>query len=292
MDRLTLMRSFKAVVERGTFAAGAEYLDLSNQQISKHVAALEQEVGVRLLERTTRRLALTEMGRQFYEGAIELLARQDELWSSMNESQKNVAGQLRLTAPQSYGDLVLAPLLSAFLESNPNIQLRLNLTDSYVDLIEAKVDAAVRIGELNDSSLVAAKIGETSLVFVASPDYLERVPPPKRPIDLQDHKTIVDRNYRGRQRWRLFENGQETRIAVDPHIEVNSPVAAKQFALAGQGIAMSPSFMVQDELSQGRLVSVLDEMSPSRLGIYVVYPGGTHLSPKVRAFVDFMKSAL
>lgn len=286
MDRLDLMQAFRAVAEEGSFVAAAEKLSRSNKQVSKQVAALEEDLGVLLFQRTTRRVHLTDMGRAFLGECIDLLERQADLWQAIGTQNQTVSGTLRISAPLSFGELKVAPILPALLETYPDLRVQLNLSDEYVDLVETRNDVAIRIGNLEDSSLIVRKIGETKLALVASRNFIAQHGMPTSPTQLPKLATILDRNYRGKFRWPFLIDGEHSRIRVDARIEVNSPAAAKRFALAHCGIAMCPNFVVEDELRSGELIPVLSAFMAAPLGIYVVYPSNKHLSPKVRAFSD------
>ena len=288
MDRIELMKAFRAVAEEGSFVAAADRLERSNKQLSKQVAALEAELGVTLLHRTTRRVQLTEIGRAFLEQCSVILEQQAQLWSAVQSENQEVRGLLRISAPLSFGELKVAPALPSLLAKYPKLKLQMDLTDQYVDLVASANDVAVRIGSLEDSSLIARRIGETGLVLVASPQYLNENGTPNTPNDLRAHSTIVDRNYRGRFQWPFVINGKATKMRVDARIEVNSPEAAKRFALSHCGITMCPNYMVETEINSGELVSVLSENMPDPMGIHIVYPSNKHLAPNVRAFSDHM----
>jgi len=288
MDRIELMKAFRAVAEEGSFVAAADRLERSNKQLSKQVAALEAELGVTLLHRTTRRVQLTEIGRAFLEQCSVILEQQAQLWSAVQSENQEVRGLLRISAPLSFGELKVAPALPSLLAKYPELKIQMDLTDQYVDLVATANDVAVRIGSLEDSSLIARRIGETGLLLVASPQYLKENGTPNTPNELREHKTIVDRNYRGRFQWPFVINGKATKMRVDARIEVNSPEAAKLFALSHCGITMCPSYMVETEINSGELVSVLSKNMPDPMGIHIVYPSNKHLAPNVRAFSDHM----
>lgn len=292
MDRLDLMRAFRAVSDEGSFVGAAEKLGRSNKQVSKQVAALENSLGVLLFQRTTRQVSLTEMGRAFLTDCCEILDRQEELWETISSQNLKVNGTLRVSAPLSFGEMKIAPTLPTLMLDYPELRIQLELSDSYVDLVDAGIDVAIRIGALQDSSLVVRKIGETNIVLVASPQYLAAHGEPNCPADLSQFTTIVDRNYRGQSRWPFVVDGQQTKIQVNSRIDVNSPAAAKLFALSHCGITMCPKYMVAQELQSGALLPVLQRFMPSSLGINIVYPSNKHLSPKVRVFSDYVARAL
>lgn len=288
MQRLECERMFVAVMEGGSFARAAERLGTSSGQASKLVSRLERDLGVRLLNRTTRALAPTEVGRAYFERIKLLLEELDALDLAVSSRAGTASGRLRLTAPLSFGNTQLAPALFDFATRYPEISLDVSFSDRVVNLIDEGFDAAVRIGTQNDASLVIRKLCESRVVTVASADYLARRGRPERPEDLSAHDCIVDTNFRGRETWHFHDGTAAMDVTVPSRIYLSSADACVTAAEAGLGIARVPSFVAGAHISQGRLVPLLMSFAVSPLPIQAVYPPGKHLAMKVRALVDFL----
>ncbi len=288
MDTFTRMEAFVQVVDAGGFSAAARRLSKSKALISKYVRDLEDELGVRLLNRTTRQLSMTEVGAAYHREATEILQRLEDLADAVRDTHREPRGLLRVSAPRSFGDAVLGEAIMEFLIAEPEIALDLRLDDRFVDLVEEGFDVAVRLAELTDSSLIARRLSTFRVVIVAAPTCIERYGTPTAPIDLVHLPTIVDSNLRTRANWNFTSNGERFTVTVKPRIEVNSPKVVLDAVLAGHGFAALPLFICKDELKQGRLVPLLTTYNNPPVGMYAVYPHRRHLSGKVRAFVDFL----
>ena len=288
MDTIDGMRTFVAVVNAGSFTAAAERLNLSQALVSKYVGQLESRLGVRLLNRTTRRLSLTEVGRAYFERCVQLLESFDELEAVVQARHTAPRGQLRITAPVTLGELYLAPVIVEFLRAQPGISVDLRLSDRFVDLVDEGLDLAIRMGELKDSRLVARRLGSSRLVLCAAPDYLARAGTPAHPRELTGHACILDSNIRSFPSWPFQENGERFNVRVNGRLVVNSPRAARETTLAGEGIALCPDFVVGADLRDGTLVALLETFAVADRGIYALYPHSRYLAAKVRAFVDFL----
>lgn len=288
MDTIDGMRTFVTVVNAGSFTAAAERLDLSQALVSKYVGQLEARLGVRLLNRTTRRLSLTEVGRAYHERCMQLLESFDELEAAVQERHSTPRGHLRISAPLTFGELYLTPLISEFLQREPGISVDLQLNDRFVDLLDEGVDVAIRMGKLEDSQLVARRLGRSRLVLCAAENYLARAGTPEHPRDLADHVCILDSNLRSFPHWPFHAAGEDFTVRVSGRFTVNSAQAARKMALAGQGVALCPDYVVGDDLGQGRLRALLGEFQAPAPGIYALYPHSRYLAAKVRAFVDFL----
>jgi DNA-binding transcriptional LysR family regulator len=292
MDRLAGMVVFARVIDAGSFTAAAGQLGMSKSAVSKAVAALEDRLGARLINRTTRRLALTEVGRAFYERCVRILAEAEEAELAVTHLQAMPRGTLRINAPLSFGILHLGPALPDFLLRHPELKVDLELTDRMVDLIEEGWDLAVRIADLPDSSLIARRIADNRMVVVAAPAYWDRHGRPQHPRDLAEHACITYTYAPNPNEW-PFE-GPEGRFAVrvDGQLRTNNGDVALETLLAGLGVDLLPCFLTGPHLASGRLEAVLTEWTPPPSGIYAVYPHNRHLSAKVRAFVDFLVERL
>ena len=288
MQKLECERMFVAVMEAGSFARAAQRLGTSSGQASKLVSRLEHELGARLLNRTTRALSPTEVGRAYYERIKLLLEDLDALDLAVSSRAGTASGRLRLTAPLSFGNTQLAPALVDFAERYPEISLDVSFSDRLVNLVDEGFDAAVRIGAQADQSLVIRKLCESRVVVVASPGYLARRGTPERPEDLADHDCIVDTNFRGRETWDFHDGGSSIQVTVASRLYLSSPDACVTAAEAGLGITRLPSFVAGAHIRQGRLVPLLGDFLSVTLPVQAIYPPGKHLAVKVRSFVDFL----
>ena len=290
MDRLAALEAFAKVAETQSFSEAARRLRSSKSAVSRHVAALEADLGARLFHRTTRSLTLTEAGRDYFARTSRILADLAEANASVTQLQAAPRGRLRVNAPMSFGFLHLAPALGDFLARYPEIELDVTLTDRFVDLIDEGVDVAVRIGTLTDSSLVARRLASIRRVLCASPDYLKTHGKPQTPDDLKAHDCLSNTNINITREWRFIhpEDGSPWTIEVKGPMNANSGDMLRVAALRGHGFVHLPTFIVGEDLKAGTLVSVLESYIAQDLTLNAVYPTARHLSPKVRAFVDFL----
>lgn len=289
MDRFAALEAFARVAETGSFSAAARRLRTSKSAVSRHVAALEADLGVRLIHRTTRSLTLTEAGRGYFERASRILADLAEADQSLSRMQMAPRGRLRVNAPMSFGYRHLAPAIPDFLARYPDVIVELTMNDRFVDLVDEGFDVAVRIGSLADSSLVARRLAPIRRVVCASPGYLAARGSPASPDDLKAHDCIGYSVLDQPQEWRFVdENGRPWPVAVSGRLTVNNGDAIRAAALGGAGFAYMPTFIVGSDLQAGRLRAVLDDFVPQDMTLNAVYPHARHLSPKVRAFVDFL----
>lgn len=288
MDRALEMQVFCTVVDKGTFVGAADTLEMSKAAISRYVSALEERLGARLLHRTTRKLSLTEEGRQFYHQAREVLALMDQAEEAVSSAAPEPSGVLRVNAPVSFGVLHLAPLWGAFMSAHPNVELDISLNDRLVDLVDEGFDAAIRIARMENSSLVGRRLAGTRMCLCASPDYLASHPPLRTLADLAEHGVIAYTNFATGNEWQF--DGPDGRVSVRTRSSVrcNNGDTCRSIALAGGGIALQPSLMVGEDLRSGALVEILPEYRSIELGIYVVYPTRKHLASKVRALISFL----
>jgi DNA-binding transcriptional LysR family regulator len=288
MDRLTTLRSFLSVAELHSFSEAAKRLGLSKSLVSRHVSGLEAELGVLLLSRTTRRLSLTEAGQAYAERCGRILADLMEADQAVGNLQTVPQGRLKITAPMSLGTLHLAPALPRFTETFPGIQLDLSLSDRLVDLIEDGFDLALRAGRLVESSLIAKKLCPMRKLACASPDYLKTYGEPQVPADLTQHRCLSHSEL-AVQEWRFVDaQKRPTNIAVQGPVRTNNGEAMRHLALAGVGIVYLPTFFLGPDIRAKRLIPVLESFTPQDSALYAVYPHARHLSPKVRAFLDFL----
>lgn len=288
MDAITRMRCFIQVVDSNGFSAAAREMGRSKALVSKYVGELEDELGVRLLNRTTRQVSLTEVGEAYYKEAAEILQRIDDLQASVQSSHQEVRGRLRVSAPRSMGDDMLNKPMMQFLAQYPDIRLDLRLEDRFVDLVEEGFDLAIRVTQLEDSSLIARKIAPFRTVVCATAAVVKAHGAPRVPSDLTTRPCIIDTNYRYKQNWAFQSDGERLSVTVNGPLEVNSATAAREAALADLGFLRTPLFFVANDVRDGDLVVVLEDYEEPQRGIYAVYPHRRHLSAKVRAFVDFL----
>ena len=289
MDRFHAIAAFAKVVETGSFARAAERLGVSVSAVSRQVADLEAHLDSRLLNRTTRRLSLTESGRVFYERCVQLLADLEEAEQSAHAGTLKPRGTLRLTCGTTFGVRHLAPAMVGFIERFPEMRLDLELSDRAVDLVDEGFDVAVRIGNVGSQNLVGRKIGETRLICCASPAYLARHGEPKQPEDLSRHACLTYEYASQKNLWAFRDRtGRERSVRVSGPVHGNSGAMLSALAKAGLGVIVAPDFQVGPEVRDGRLTRILRAFELAPINIYVVYPSRRHLSAKVRAFAEFL----
>ncbi|MGC1522997.1 MAG: LysR family transcriptional regulator [Steroidobacteraceae bacterium] len=284
MDRLDELAIFVAVVEAGSLIGASRRLRRSPPVVTRALRALEDRLGMRLVERTTRRMAPTEAGNALAERARMLLADYGAVLDGV--AQAPVRGVLRVTAPVQFGRRHVAPVVSAFLNEYPDVQVELTLNDRNLDLIEERLDVAVRIGVLADSTLVARHVGSVRRVVVASPEYLARRGVPRTPSDLATHDTIFGMARSPAREWRFGASQRGAVVRLSPRLLVDDVEAQVQAALAGRGVARPISYQVTAELAAGTLVRILQEFEPEALPVQLITSSRSHLSPKIRAFLD------
>ena len=288
MDHLAAMVVFARVVDSHGFSAAARHLGISKSAVSKQVARLEDLLGARLLQRTTRKLALTEVGRVFHEHCTRMLAEAEEAERAVTSLNAQPRGLLRVNAPMSFGVLHIAPALPEFLARHPEMRIDMTLNDRYVDLVDEGYDLAVRIARMSDSALVARKLAPMRHVVCATPDYLARRGTPKTPADLARHDCLGYSYMATGDDWAFQGPQGPVSVRVSGSLRANNGEALRTAALAGLGILRSPTFIVGPDLKAGRLKPVLCDFVPQDSAIYAVYPHRRHLTPKVRAFIDFL----
>lgn len=290
MDVFEDMRIFVSAVDLHGFTAAADKLGLSKQFVSRRVGALEQRLGVRLLTRTTRKLAVTDLGRIYYERAAQILADVGEADLAVSSQSGQPRGLLRVSAPMSFGTMHLSRLVPRFLAAHPEISLELDLNDRAVDIVGEGYDMAVRVAALSDSTLIARLIAPVDSLLCCGPDYLARRGAPATPDDLKQHDCILASQSRSAV-WLLSEDGKPRALPVGGRIRFNNGELARDAAVAGLGIVYLPRFIVADALAQGQLLPVLEAYAPPPSGVYSVYPQHRQSSLIIRAFTDFLVAA-
>jgi DNA-binding transcriptional LysR family regulator len=289
MDQLVAMKVFVQVVETGSFARAAERLNLSTSACSRQIADLEAHLGGRLLNRTTRKLSLTESGRAFHERSLQLLSDLEEAEQLVAQSTQVPRGLLRITCSTNFGMRQLAPALAQFMHLHPLLKFDVSLSDRIVDIVEEGFDLAVRIGAIGSQNLVARKLGESRMVVCASPGYLAARGTPKLPADLAQHNCLTYAYGPSPGQWILRDaQGQDVPVRVSGNLHANNGDMLVAAAAQGAGIAWEPSFIVGPALRAGQLVPLLTAFESPPLEIWAVYPSRRHLSAKVRVFVDFL----
>jgi DNA-binding transcriptional LysR family regulator len=291
MDRLTSMSVFVKVVAHRSFAVAARELRLSRAGVSKHVLALEQSLGVRLLNRNTRRLNLTEVGTVVHERYARILEEINEVEASAGAGalQMTPRGVLKVASSVSFGITRLAAAIADYLAQYTEVSIDLVLNDRTVDLIEEGFDVAVRIGHLADSSLIARHLAPIRFALCTSPEYLSHCEAPKHPSDLQHHECVVYSSREGQGEWRFTgPNGTEETVHISGRLRANNGNLLRVAVLKGRGIGLAPTFMVGHDLAAGRLIRLLPDYTPLKEDLAAVYPHRRQLSAKVRSFVDFL----
>lgn len=289
MDRFAAINAFARVVEAGSFAGAATRLGQSVSSISRHVAELEAHLGARLLNRTTRRLSLTESGQAFYERSVQLLADLDEAEVAVTSASVVPRGTLRVTCSATFGARHLAPAVAAFSARHPQLRFDVELSERMVDLVEEGFDLAVRVGLTGSQNVVARRLGTTRIVCCAAPSYLERHGVPQKPEDLTSHACLTYEYLPTRNVWTFRgPDGGERSVRITGPTHANNGRFLEALAAAGAGISREPDFIVGPDVRAGLLVPILTDFEPAPLVIYAVYPSRRHLSAKVRSFADFL----
>lgn len=289
MDRLTEMEAFATVVDQGGFTDAAKKMGISKSAVSKHVSSLEARLGARLLNRTTRRVSPTEIGLAYYDRARRVLNDAGEADALVSSMQSAPSGLLRISVATDFGVGHLSPVLGDFLHEYPDITINMVLNNRYVELISEGFDLAVRIGELEDSTLRARKLTETTKRMIAAPDYLDRHGLPERIDDLNDHKLLHYSTQAASSVWKLTApSGEKRQVRTGGWLTVNDGQSLLNAAISGLGIAYLPSYLYADALAKGQVVEVMTDLPVERQGVYAVYPQGRFTQPKVRAFIDFL----
>jgi len=286
------MELFTLVVDAGSFSTAAQLCDLSRSLISKRIKSLESRLGVRLLNRTTRKLSLTESGEIYLDYCRSVSRLRIEADERMSELGRVPQGRLRVSLPITYGQLFIAPLVPAFLAAYPVIRLDVSLEDRFVDLVESGIDVALRIGQLDDSGLFARRLGDTRLIAVAAPSYLSSYGTPRTPDELSQHNCLTYRHERQRSTvWHFTIDGESSAVPVAGNLRADNGLLLREAAIGGSGITFLPEFMLREALSSGKLKEVLPAYSKAHLGVYAVH---AHRRPplKIKVWLDFLTNEL
>lgn len=286
------MEVFVAVVELGGLTAAGNAFKISPAMVSKHLVALEKRLGATLLSRTTRRQHLTEIGKKYYQNCKEILQQIADADAGAEVMGSTPRGLLRVSASIWFGALTLAPIVGDYLKRYPEVNVQLSLADRFVDIVEEGFDVAVRIGELEDSSLIARKLGMFELAVCASPDYLASAGRPHNPEDLAGHQCLGFTNWGSHSGWRSIQKTMAWRTAQVPRFESDNAQALLAAAIKGIGIIMMPKELLRPEIESGRLVELLEKHAPPARPIHAVYPKSRKSVPKLTTFVDFLVEGL
>ena len=291
MDSLTGMRAFIAVAEAGSFTGAGQRLGISTKMVSKHVARLEDRLAAQLFNRTTRSVALTELGAAYLERCRPLMDGFDELDDLIRERQTALSGPIRMTAPTGFGSTHLVRALRPFLAAHPAVEIDLRLTDIRIALVEEGIDLAIRIGRLRDSALVVRKLADIPVITCAAPSYLRERGWPRHPRELGSHECLIDGNVADPTLWRFRAGGEEIAVPVRGRFRANAPLAIAEMATGGLGIAQCPAYTVAPSLADGRLEALLEDYAADDFGLYALYPPNRHLTARVRGLIDHLTAA-
>ena len=288
MDTITTMRSLVAVARTGSFSAAARELSVSTAMVSKHVKHIENHLDVQLMQRSTRGVSLTDPGQVYCDYAIAILAQVEEAENAVSALNSNPIGSLRISCPPSFGTHVLTPMLSDYILHNPAMKIELGLQDDEPDLISARLDLIIRLGELKDSSLVAKKIADARFVTCAAPNFAANITQPIANSDLQKLNCLIDTSVQANNLWRFMDGDKAVVIRVDGNFRSPSTEAVIQAAIDGLGIAYVPCYAVRHDIARGDLVAVDTEFAPHSMEVSAMYLGRRHQAAKTRAFLAYL----
>jgi DNA-binding transcriptional LysR family regulator len=292
MDRMLSMEVFVAIVDLGSFTAAANLFKITPAMVSKHISSLEKRLGSTLLARTTRRQNLTEIGQKYYENCKRILAHIADAEAGAEAMGNTPKGNLRVNASMWFGSLTLAPIVCDYLRQYPDVNIELSLTDRYVDIVDEGFDVAIRIGELQDSSLVARKLSKFEVAICASPDYLAQAGVPRKPEDLAHHQCLGFTNWQNQGGWKLMQKPLGSKALQVPRFSSDNGQALRTAATKGIGIIMMPKELLREDIEAGRLVELMKPHVPPARPIHAVYPKERQQAPKLTAFVEFLVERL
>jgi len=290
MDRFTAMKIFVRIIQLGSFTAVALEMGLTQSAVSKKVSALERILGATLLTRSNRQVLLTEVGTNYYEHCISILSELEEAEAQTKEYTLNPKGKLRINVPVSFARMHVIPYLPQFMKAYPEIDIELSCLDRKIDLVGDGFDLVIRIGHLDDSSLVARKLGDSPRVIVASPNYLDTNGEPHNIDELKQHNCFVYTHLSTVNIWHFWHQGKEVCLQVNGSMQSNSGDAIRECVMSGLGVAVLPNWFIQPDLDTGSLVTILDDYVPTEFPINAVYPQNNYIPLKVRCFVNYYKA--
>lgn len=283
---------FSKVVEFGNFSRTAEQLGMVKSMISKRIGRLEDQLGVRLLHRSTRRMTLTEFGTTLYEYTTRIENEVTDAIEAMSASNDQPKGSLKVMVPHSFGNYFLSHIIACFVRTHPELSVDLDLRSTFPDLLESGYDVAIHVGEPPVSSHRAKLIGQHQFVVCASPDYLKKHGHPHSPEDLANHNCLIHKNLPEPSVWVFEQNKKQTRVKVKGNLSSNSSQSLKHAAIGGLGVVMLPDYTLKTELNDGRLIPMFSAYCPKSIGLYALFPYTKHVSPKLRVFLDFLAESL
>ena len=286
---LTELRAFVTVVETGGFNRAANQLEASAAAVSRRISSLERALGVKLLNRTTRQIDLTEAGKQYYADIVRIIESLEEAEEKLQTGRETLRGSLRVAAPVTFGVGRIAPILPAFMKRHPDLRVHLQLDDSFTDLVAEGVDLAIRIGALKDSTLVATRLAPVPRIFCASPDYLAEYGEPTRPEQLSQHNCLNYSLISTRENWSFAMDDETQYVQINGTLSTNNGDVLKEAAIQGLGIMLTPTFIVEDAITDGRLKAILTDHSPAPFGLYAVRPSRHFTPARVNAFITYLK---
>lgn len=287
MDRLAAMRVFVEVAAAGSFSAAADKLDMSRAMVTRYVGALEQWLGARLLQRTTRSVTLTDAGEHCLRRSQQMLALMEDVQDETSSQDGALRGQLRITCSMSFAYAQMAAAVVDFLTLHPQLKIDLNASEGALNLVEARIDLAIRISAEPDPALIGRVLAPCTSVLVASPAYLASHGVPQSPADLAAHRCLTYANF-GKSAWMLSRGAQKVQVGVSSHFSANEATALLRAALAGGGLALQPTYLANPHLADGSLHRVLADWTLPDMAIHALYTSRRHLSPAVRSFLDFL----
>jgi len=288
MQNIGAIPVFTAVVELGSFSKAAEKLGITKSAVSKRITGLEMQLGVKLLYRSTRKLSLTEAGERYFAYALQALAAAQEAEDAATELQRVPKGILRVSSPMSFGRLHLSPMIPVFLQQYPQIDLHMDMSDTWSDVIAEGFDIALRAGDLTDSSLIARKLTPLHSVLCASPDYLAEHGAPKIPQHLIHHNCILYTYHTVVNEWVFIKNGEEETVRISGNYQVNNSEALRESLVQGLGVGRLPTFIAGGDIEAGKLVPIIDDYTMPYKSLYAVFPEKQYMPEKVRVFIDFL----
>ena len=288
MNKFEELEAFVAVVDQHSFSAASERSGVAKSVLSRRVSDLEKRLGVQLMQRTTRKLSLTDAGQHFYQRAISLLSDLSDAEQMVSDSQCDLSGRIKLAAPLGMGIGHLAAPIAAFMTEHTNLEIVIELNDRQIDLVEEGFDIAIRIGDLQDSSLIARKLSDVNMAICASPDYLQKKGEPLHPTELSDHEVLVYSNITPSRQWSFDYCGERVSPRVKYRISANNGELLAKMAADGLGITAGPLFYLQSYIDRGELVPVLRECTRPTVGMYAVYPPGKLVSRRVKMLSDYL----
>ena len=286
---LVALKAFVTVVEAGSFNRAAGQLEASTAAVSRRVSGLENALSVKLLNRTTRQIDLTEAGKQFYEDVLNIFHSLEEAEERIQTGRENIKGNLRVAAPLSFGIQRIAPILPGFMRRYPELRVQLQLEDRFSDLVSEGIDIAIRIGTLKDSSLIATRIASIPRVFCASPDYLSRRGEPQKPNDLTGHACLHYSLLSTREEWSFSEEHANKEIEITGPLSTNNGEVLREAAIQGMGVTLLPTFIVEDVLKDGRLTEILRQYCPKPFGLYAVRQSRQFTPARIRLLIEYIK---